>query len=182
MIADLLDPTRERINVSDLTNDAVVDYEDEMEIGGIRLERDIAPGVHVRGAERLFEAIMGNLIENAISFSPRDGRIRLTVRRAAANAEIVIEDSGPGVPAGDLERIFEQNFSRRLEAPPCGGRTTLAPRASAISTVRSVLPASTTQTSDVQPVTVARACGRLASSSRVSITTASETRSADSAA
>lgn len=126
MIADLLDPRRQRLNISDLLNDAVVDYEDELELAGITLERNIAPGVHVRGAERLFDAILGNLIENAISFSPRDGRIRLTVHRAGANAEIVIEDGGPGVPADDLERIFEQNFSRRTATlPACTSRTTL---------------------------------------------------------
>ena len=118
MIADLLDPTRQRINVSDVVSDSVVDYEDELELAGITLERDITPGVHVRGAERLFDAIMGNLIENAISFSPDQGRIRLAVRRTGSSADIVIEDSGPGVPAEDLERIFEQNFSRRTDPPP----------------------------------------------------------------
>ena len=128
MIADLLDPTRERINVSDLTNDAVVDYEDELEIAGIRLERDIAPEVHVRGAERLFEAIMGNLIENAISFSPSGGTIRMRVHRDGAIANIVIEDEGPGVPDDDLERIFEQNFSRRPLLPPDGHNVLTAPR------------------------------------------------------
>lgn len=120
MIADLLDPTRQRVNVSDLVNESVVDYEDELELGDIRLERDVAPGIHVRGAERLFEAIMGNLIENAISFSPAGSLIRLAVRRDGSKAEIVIEDSGPGVPEADLERIFEQNFSRRPEAPASG--------------------------------------------------------------
>jgi two-component system sensor histidine kinase ChvG len=120
MIADLLDPTRQRINVSDIINDVVVDFEDELELGGIGLERDIAPGVHVRGAERLFEAIMGNLIENAVGFSPRGGKIRIVVRRDGANAEVVIEDTGPGVAEEDLDRIFEQNFSRRPEPRPEG--------------------------------------------------------------
>jgi two-component system sensor histidine kinase ChvG len=115
MIADLLDPTRQRINVSDLVNDVVVDFEDELEIAGISLERDIAPSVHVRGAERLFEAIMGNLIDNAIGFSPQGGVIRIAVSREGAQAVVMIEDTGPGVVAEDLERIFEQNFSRRPE-------------------------------------------------------------------
>jgi len=128
MIADQLDPTRERINVSDLTNDAVVDYEDELEIAGIRLERDIAPDMHVRGAERLFEAIMGNLIENAISFSPAGGTIRIRVGRDGAIANIAIEDEGPGVPDNDVERIFEQNFSRRPVSPPDGHNVLTAPR------------------------------------------------------
>jgi two-component system sensor histidine kinase ChvG len=113
MIADLLDPTRQRVNVSDLINDIMVDYEDELELASIRLERDITPGVHVRGAERLFEAIMGNLIENAIGFSPPGSAIRITVVRKAENAHVMVEDNGPGVPEADLERIFEQNFSRR---------------------------------------------------------------------
>ncbi len=128
MIADLLDPRRQRINVSDLVNDVVVDYEDELELGDIRLQRDIAPGVHVRGAERLFEAIMGNLIENAISFSPPGGEIRIIVATRAAFADIIIEDAGPGVPEEDLERIFEQNFSRRPEAGPGEQVTLAAPR------------------------------------------------------
>jgi two-component system sensor histidine kinase ChvG len=129
MIADLLDPTRQRINVSDLINDVVVDYEDELELADITLERDVTPGVHVRGAERLFEAIMGNLIENAISFSPPGGRIHIGVRRDGSTAEVAIEDNGPGVPNADLERIFEQNYSRRSGVPfDTEGTSTVARR------------------------------------------------------
>lgn len=129
MIADLLDPTRQRVNLSDLISDSIVDYEDQLELADIRLQQDITPGVHVRGAERLFEAVMGNLIENAISFSPPGGIIRLAVRRDGGNAEIVVEDSGPGVPEADIERIFEQNFSRRPEAVGDGKTTLTATRA-----------------------------------------------------
>jgi signal transduction histidine kinase len=51
------------------------------------------------------------LIENAVRHTEKDGRIELSTRREGVNAVLVVADSGPGIPAADMERIFDR-FAR----------------------------------------------------------------------
>jgi signal transduction histidine kinase len=51
------------------------------------------------------------LIENAVHHTRQDGRIALSVRREDSNVVVVVADSGPGIPAPEVERIFDR-FSR----------------------------------------------------------------------
>src|SRR6202022_4526798 len=49
-----------------------------------------------------------NVLRNAVRYSPSDAPVDVTVsREETADVVVVIRDHGPGVPAGDLERIFE---------------------------------------------------------------------------
>ncbi|MFT3858660.1 MAG: ATP-binding protein [Aquabacterium sp.] len=52
-------------------------------------------------------AALGNLLSNAIRFSPMGGRIGLTLSRTGQRARIELIDQGPGVAASDADRIFE---------------------------------------------------------------------------
>ncbi|MBM4046430.1 MAG: sensor histidine kinase, partial [Planctomycetes bacterium] len=60
---------------------------------------------------------IGELIENAVQHMPSGGRIRVTANQvhgpSGEEVRIVVEDTGPGVPVSDRERIFEPFFSRR---------------------------------------------------------------------
>ena len=56
---------------------------------------------------RLFQ-VMGNLVVNAIKFSPRHGRIILRAERAGNDVRCSVVDMGPGIPGDQLESIFER--------------------------------------------------------------------------
>lgn len=66
--------------------------------------------------------VMTNLIANAVSFSPDGGEIRVVLSRAPGRVRIDCIDAGPGVPAAELERIFEPFFqgSRQPSLPRHG--------------------------------------------------------------
>ena len=67
-------------------------------------------------ADRLGRAI-GQLLDNAAKFTPDGGRVGLRVRAAgAARFEIVVADSGPGIPPERAERIFEPFY--QVDASP----------------------------------------------------------------
>jgi signal transduction histidine kinase len=67
-----------------------------------------APEVIVRGDVERLQQILWNLLANAVKFTPQRGTIDLHLRRRESLAEITIEDSGPGIPAEFLSRIFER--------------------------------------------------------------------------
>ncbi|HEY2963296.1 MAG TPA: MASE1 domain-containing protein [Pyrinomonadaceae bacterium] len=67
-----------------------------------------APDVTVRADVERLQQVFWNLLANAVKFTPARGAIDVHLRREDSQAEIRIEDSGPGVPAEFLPRIFER--------------------------------------------------------------------------
>jgi len=57
--------------------------------------------------------VIGNLIDNARSFSPPGGVVRVTCRRLRNEIEIVVDDDGPGLRVDALDRIFERFYTDR---------------------------------------------------------------------
>jgi two-component system sensor histidine kinase ChvG len=74
----------------------------------VSLDQFIVPGLEGRLAQ-----VFRNLIGNAVSFSPRAGRITIRLRRTGPHAEVAVEDQGPGLPAGKERAIFERFYSER---------------------------------------------------------------------
>jgi len=65
------------------------------------------------GLEGRFGQVLQNLVDNAVSFSPADGTVRLKAWRDAGRIFIAVEDDGPGIPDGMAEAIFERFYSER---------------------------------------------------------------------
>ena len=79
------------------------------------MELEVAPdgSLVVYGVERRLVQVFQNLIANACSFSPPGGTIRLAARRDGFVVEAVVEDEGPGIPAGKLAAIFDRFYTER---------------------------------------------------------------------
>jgi len=83
----------------------------------LTISADLLPGLYVLGTEEMIETVVENLIENAVSFSPAGGEILVHLTRDGRFAHLTLTDQGPGVPADQLERIFDRYHSeRRAEA------------------------------------------------------------------
>ena len=54
--------------------------------------------------------IIRNLVENAVNYSPEDAEVRLAAARSNGQFTITVSDSGPGIPADDLTRVFERFY------------------------------------------------------------------------
>jgi two-component system sensor histidine kinase ChvG len=67
----------------------------------------------VPGHDSRLGQVIDNLIDNARSFSPPGGTVRVVCRRVKTEVEIAIEDDGPGVPEEALEKIFERFYTHR---------------------------------------------------------------------
>jgi two-component system sensor histidine kinase ChvG len=75
----------------------------------------------VMGEESRIAQAVRNLLENAVSFSPDDGIVRLTVMHAAHRVMLRVDDDGPGIPSGMHEQIFKRFYSER-PANECFGK------------------------------------------------------------
>ncbi len=74
----------------------------KLNLPGQPLKADVDPG--------RIEQILGNLLSNALRHTPEDGIIQITAARQARQALISVEDSGPGIPPGALEHVFERFY------------------------------------------------------------------------
>ncbi len=67
----------------------------------------------VIGHDSRLGQVVDNLVDNARSFSPPGGEVRVTCRRVRNEIEIVVEDDGPGIPPEAMERIFDRFYTHR---------------------------------------------------------------------
>jgi len=71
--------------------------------------------VKVPGHDLRLGQVVSNLVDNARSFSPPGGTVRLTCRRVKTNVEIIVDDDGPGIQPDALDKIFERFYTDRPE-------------------------------------------------------------------
>ncbi|MBI3419328.1 MAG: stimulus-sensing domain-containing protein [Proteobacteria bacterium] len=71
------------------------------------------PNVMLLGVESRLGQVFRNLIDNALSFTPLDGQVRLAARVENGRVHITISDQGPGIPENKKEAIFERFYSER---------------------------------------------------------------------
>ncbi|MGD9835827.1 MAG: ATP-binding protein, partial [Piscinibacter sp.] len=65
---------------------------------------------------------LGNLLANAVEFSPAGGRIRIALQARPRSVDVTVRDEGPGIPDYADARVFEKFFS--LSRPATGKRST----------------------------------------------------------
>ena len=58
----------------------------------------------------LFGQVVWNLVENALEYSPRGGRVRVAVAQEQAAVTLTVEDQGPGFPPEAAPRVFDRFF------------------------------------------------------------------------
>lgn len=108
-----------RVDLGDVVAGLVELYTPEAERIAKTLAVD-APPVAIRADRALVERAVANLLENALAHSDPGATIRVGLAAETGAAIVSVEDSGPGVPAGDRERIFTR-FVRLDGARAPGG-------------------------------------------------------------
>jgi heavy metal sensor kinase len=101
---------REPVRLSAVAERAVELYREVADAKGVALAVRTAGDVVVTGDRVRLEQAAANLVDNAVKYTPRGGRVTLDVERAGERAELRVADTGVGVPPDELPRIFDRLF------------------------------------------------------------------------
>ena len=108
--AGALDYRFEHVDFSELVRDAVALQSRACEDAGLAIEVAVADGAVVRGDARRLGQLVDNLLSNARRYTDAPGRIRIEVTLNRNGAQLIVEDTAPGVPAASLPRLFDRLY------------------------------------------------------------------------
>jgi len=118
IVADLLDLSRlesgselsERVRLDALVREEAERYEDQAREANVRLTVEAPTPATVGGAPRDLSLLVRNLIDNAIRYTRPGGAVDIRVGKNRDEVELTVRDSGVGIPARDLPRVFERFY------------------------------------------------------------------------
>jgi two-component system sensor histidine kinase BaeS len=93
---------------------AAGDWEASFAAAGVTFTRRFEPAPVQADPGQLHQVII-NLLSNALKFTPAGGQVTMTLTRAGGQARLEVSDTGPGISAGDLPRVFDR-FWRAAQA------------------------------------------------------------------
>lgn len=109
--AEVSPPEPQPIPLDELAQNAVEDFQVEIEQAELTLEAEIEPDLPpVSGDPTYMRRVLDNLIGNAVKFTPAGGKITVSLRRDGGTVALAVRDTGVGVPADKLERIFDRFY------------------------------------------------------------------------
>jgi two-component system, OmpR family, sensor kinase len=98
---------REAFDLDEVIEEVVRDANFEGAAKNCKITLQGAANAAINGNRDLVRSAIENVLRNAVRYSPQDAPVSVAVTRDQGGWVILIRDRGPGVPAGDLERIFE---------------------------------------------------------------------------
>ncbi|MCW2747319.1 MAG: histidine kinase [Nocardioidaceae bacterium] len=98
------------INVGQIVSTACDHSATDAEKRNIQLRHETPAGVFVLGDPDQISAAVNNLVENAVTYSPADSRVAVSVKVVEHDVEITVTDQGIGIPSAEQDRIFERFY------------------------------------------------------------------------
>jgi two-component system, OmpR family, sensor histidine kinase BaeS len=100
---------REPIDVDVLVNETLDAFRPEATTAGVRLAEAVDPGLPPLDADPArIRGVLGNLVSNALSHTPRGGSISVEGTIAGSSVRLTVRDDGEGIPADLLPRVFDR--------------------------------------------------------------------------
>jgi two-component system sensor histidine kinase BaeS len=106
--------TLQPCDLAEVAAAAASDWESSFAAAGVSFRHRLEPAPVQADPGRLHQVIT-NLLSNALKFTPAGGQVTMTLTHAGGQARLGVSDTGPGIPAGDLPRVFDR-FWRAAQA------------------------------------------------------------------
>jgi len=98
------------LDLCDVARDQVDQFQIPAEAAGVRLTVDLPAACSVEGDRVQIDRMISNLLSNALKFTPEGGEVRMKLESAADHVEIIVEDTGRGIPTEHLPHIFDRFY------------------------------------------------------------------------
>ena len=99
---------KEAVDVGELLADVATSFSGPAESNGVALQVAAENGLVVWGDSGRLDQVLSNLVVNSLRYTPAGGKISLWATAAGEQIQIIVSDSGLGIPAGDLPYIFDR--------------------------------------------------------------------------
>lgn len=99
-----------RLSLAPLVQALLAPLEVLVEQKGLQVECLIAGDLEVWADPDRLRQVVGNLVDNAVKYCHRGGRVEVRAERDGPSVEVVVDDTGPGIPAEACERVFERFY------------------------------------------------------------------------
>ena len=100
---------REAVDVPVLVTSSLAAFQSAADAAGVRLIADVGPDLPAVDADPArIRGVLGNLLSNAIRYTPSGGTVTASVRRSGSSVAFAVRDTGPGIPAELRPQIFER--------------------------------------------------------------------------
>jgi len=111
-----------RLDLAALVDEVVAAAQPTGAARRVRVTRAPGAAVEVEGDPFLLRRAVGNLLDNAIDFSPAGTEVRVRLEATASAVHVLVEDQGPGIPDYARQKLFEKFYS--LPRPDTGKKST----------------------------------------------------------
>jgi signal transduction histidine kinase len=108
--AGIADREPERVDLGGLVGGVADALRAVAEAKQVTMATDLAPGAVVKGDPIRLRQLAMNLIDNAIKYTPEGGSVRVAVGPSDRSAVVVVADTGVGIPADHLPRVFDRFY------------------------------------------------------------------------
>ena len=102
----------QRLDLSELVREALADTVPLARARGTRIELFAAAPVSVQGDRAALAVLARNLADNAVRYAPQGARVELQVAQVEGVPTLQVDDSGPGIPPAERERVFDRFYRR----------------------------------------------------------------------
>src|SRR5262249_45753626 len=106
----VLELRRAPVDLGSLLADVVELYEDVADAKKVTVTLDRSADITVDGDRDRLRQVFANLLDNAIKYTPSGGQVRITIGREGDSAAMTIQDTGAGISAEHLPRIWERLY------------------------------------------------------------------------
>ncbi|MEA3292517.1 MAG: HAMP domain-containing sensor histidine kinase, partial [Pseudomonadota bacterium] len=100
----------EQVALDTVVQDVAEFYEPLAEDKAQRLLLDLQPGIRLQGDRDLLFQALANLLDNAIKYTPRGGRIEISLQSSEIGVRLIVADNGPGIPVEAREKVLQRFF------------------------------------------------------------------------